>query len=309
MESKKENSPDVNINWYPGHMAKNRRQIQEDLNIIDIIVEIVDARIPLSSQNPDVKEYSRKVKRIIVLNKADVADERETDKWVKFYKEKGIKAIPVEATTGKGMSNVTSAITEVYSEISQKYIEKGRTGHKIRVMILGIPNVGKSTFINKFSGKASTIVGNRPGLTRKKQWIQVNDKIEIMDTPGMLWPKLNDQEVTLHLAFMNSIGSAAVDKVEVAYYLLKYLIENYQENLEKRYDIQINDIINQETPEDDDYYGYEQTDSTMQVLEAIARKRGAILSGGRINEQKVADIILGEFQTGKIGRITIEKVK
>ena len=298
----------ININWYPGHMAKTRRQIQEDLNIIDIIVEIVDARIPLSSQNPDVKEYSRKVKRIIVLNKADVADERETDKWVKFYKEKGIKAIPVEATTGRGMSNVTSAITEVYSEISQKYIEKGRTGHKIRVMILGIPNVGKSTFINKFSGKASTIVGNRPGLTRKKQWIQVNDKIEIMDTPGMLWPKLNDQEVTLHLAFMNSIGSAAVDKVEVAYYLLKYLIENYQENLEKRYDIQINDIISQEAQEDD-YYGYEQTDSTMQVLEAIARKRGAILSGGRINEQKVADIILGELQTGKIGRITMEKVK
>ena len=227
----------ININWYPGHMAKTRRQIQEDLNIIDIIVEIVDARIPLSSQNPDVKEYSRKVKRIIVLNKADVADERETDKWVKFYKEKGIKAIPVEATTGRGMSNVTSAITEVYSEISQKYIEKGRTGHKIRV-----------------------------------------------------------------------IGSAAVDKVEVVYYLLKYLIENYQENIEKRYDIQINDIISQKTQEDD-YYGYEQTDSTMQVLEAIARKRGAILSGGRINEQKVADIILGEFQTGKIGRITIEKVK
>ena len=297
----------ININWYPGHMAKTKRQIQEDLNLIDIIVEIVDSRIPLSSQNPDVKEYSKKVKRIIVLNKSDVADEKETEKWINYYKEKGIKAIPVESTSGKGMNNVTSAITETYGEISKKYIEKGRIGHKIRVMILGIPNVGKSTFINKFSGKSSTQVGNRPGLTRKKQWIQVNEKIEIMDTPGMLWPKLNDQKVTLHLAFINSIGSAAIDKIDVAYYLLKYLIENYKTNIEKRYDIRIDEIINEKN-EDDEYIGYEQ-DSTNQVIEAIARKRGAILSGGRINEQKIADIILGEFQTGKLGKITIEKVE
>ena len=297
----------ININWYPGHMAKTKRQIQEDLNLIDIIVEIVDSRIPLSSQNPDVKEYSKKVKRIIVLNKSDVADEKETEKWINYYKEKGIKAIPVESTSGKGMNNVTSAITETYGEIRKKYIEKGRIGHKIRVMILGIPNVGKSTFINKFSGKSSTQVGNRPGLTRKKQWIQVNEKIEIMDTPGMLWPKLNDQKVTLHLAFINSIGSAAIDKIDVAYYLLKYLIENYKTNIEKRYDIKIDEIINEKN-EDDEYIGYEQ-DSTNQVIEAIARKRGAILSGGRINEQKIADIILGEFQTGKLGKITIEKVE
>ncbi len=278
----------VNINWYPGHMAKTKKQLIEDLKLIDIVVEVIDARIPEASINPDIQEYIKEKTKIIVLNKADLADENITQKWIQMYKAQGINAIAVEANSGKNMQAVVNKIKEEYQKIKEKYIQKGRIGKAIRVMVIGIPNVGKSTFINSLAKRSTTKVGNKPGVTKQKQWIKIDNNIEIMDTPGMLWPRLDNKEYAMHLAFCGTIGESAIDNEEIAYYLLEYLLNNYPQTIEERYNI---DTKNKET---------------MEILEEIARKRGAIISGGNINMQKISDIILNEFRSGKLGRITIE---
>lgn len=283
----------TNINWYPGHMAKTKKQIIEDLKLIDIVVEILDARIPLASQNPDIEYCIKNKKKIIVLNKADLADNNITNKWVEYYKKQGIKAIAVEANTSKGIKNVIEALKLEYSEIKEKYAQKGRIGKSIRVMVVGIPNVGKSTFINSIAKRNTAKVGNKPGVTKQKQWIKLTNEIELMDTPGMLWPKLEDQELAMHLAFVGTIGENSIDKEEIAFYLLEYLIKNYPERIKERFNVELKDENN--SPKE-----------TIEVLEDIARKRGAIISGGNINMQKVSDVILNEFQSGKLGRLTIE---
>ena len=278
----------VNINWYPGHMAKTKKQLIEDLKLIDIVVEVIDARIPEASINPDIQEYIKEKTKIIVLNKADLADENITQKWIQMYKAQGINAIAVEANSGKNMQAVVNKIKEEYQKIKEKYIQKGRIGKAIRVMVIGIPNVGKSTFINSLAKRSTTKVGNKPGVTKQKQWIKIDNNIEIMDTPGMLWPRLDNKEYAMHLAFCGTIGESAIDNEEIAYYLLEYLLNNYPQTIEERYNI---DTKNKET---------------MEILEEIARKRGAIISGGNINMPKISDIILNEFRSGKLGRITIE---
>ena len=278
----------VNINWYPGHMAKTKKQLIEDLKLIDIVVEVIDARIPEASINPDIQEYIKEKTKIIVLNKADLADENITQKWIQIYKEQGINAIAVEANSGKNMQAVVNKIKEEYQKIKEKYIQKGRIGKAIRVMVIGIPNVGKSTFINSLAKRSTAKVGNKPGVTKQKQWIKIDNNIEIMDTPGMLWSRLDNKEYAMHLAFCGTIGESAIDNEEIAYYLLEYLLNNYPQTIEERYNI---DTKNKET---------------MEILEEIARKRGAIISGGNINMQKISDIILNEFRSGKLGRITIE---
>ncbi len=278
----------VNINWYPGHMAKTKKQLIEDLKLIDIVVEVIDARIPEASINPDIQEYIKEKTKIIVLNKADLADENITQKWIQMYKAQGINAIAVEANSGKNMQAVVNKIKEEYQKIKEKYIQKGRIGKAIRVMVIGIPNVGKSTFINSLAKRSTAKVGNKPGVTKQKQWIKIDNNIEIMDTPGMLWPRLDNKEYAMHLAFCGTIGESAIDNEEIAYYLLEYLLNNYPQTIEERYNI---DTKNKET---------------MEILEEIARKRGAIISGGNINMQKISDIILNEFRSGKLGRITIE---
>ncbi len=284
----------TNINWYPGHMAKTKKQIIEDLKLIDIIIEVLDARVPKASKNPDIEQYIQNKKKIVILNKADLADENVTKMWINYYKSKDIIAIPMEANSGKGINNVISEIKRQYQDIQEKYAQKGRIGRSTRVMILGIPNVGKSTFINSLAKKSIAKVANRPGVTTQKQWIKIDQNIELMDTPGMLWPRMNDNEATMHLAFVNTIGSAAVDKDEVSFYLLKFLVENYKVNIEERYDISINkDKFNNE--------------DILKINDEIANKRGAILPGGKINFQKLSDIILTDFQSGKIGKISIEK--
>lgn len=288
-KEKNENSyHKINLNWYPGHMAKTKKQIIEDLKLIDIVIEILDARAPLASQNPDLENCIKDKKKIIVLNKADLADNNITKNWVEFYENKGIKAIAVESNNSKGIKDVIDSIKLEYETIKEKYSKKGRIGKAIRVMVVGIPNVGKSTFINSIAKRNTAKVGNKPGVTKQKQWIKITNEIELMDTPGMLWPKLDDKDLAMHLAFVGTIGDNAIDKEEMAYYLLEYLIKNYSERIEERFNIELEEK------------------ETMEVLESIARKRGAIISGGNINMQKISDIILNEFQNGKLGRITIE---
>ena len=281
-------SDNLNINWYPGHMAKTKKQLIEDLKLIDIVVEVVDARIPLASINPDIQEYIKEKTKIVVLNKADLADENETKNWVKKYNSQGITAVEVEASNGKNIQSVVNKIKVEYEKIKEKYIQKGRIGKSIRVMVIGLPNVGKSTFINSLAKRNTAKVGNKPGVTKQKQWIKIDNNIEIMDTPGMLWPRLDNQEYAMHLAFCGTIGENSIDNEEIAYYLLEYLIKNYPNRIEERYNIKI------------------ENKETIEILEEIARKRGAIVSGGNINMQKISDIILNEFRSGKLGRITIE---
>ena len=289
-------------------MKKTKEQIIEDLKLIDIVIEILDARVPLASQNPDIEDAIKNKKKIIVLNKADLADNNATNKWIEYYRKEGIKAVAVEANTSKGIKDVIEAIKEKYSEIKEKYAQKGRIGKAIRVMVVGIPNVGKSTFINSIAKRNTAKVGNKPGVTKQKQWIKVTNDIELMDTPGMLWPKFKDNEQGVHLAFVGTIGDNAIDKEEIAYYLLDYLIKNYPQKLVERFNVEVHKTGN-ELDVDTSISNEEikkETKETMEVLEEIARKRGALLSGGNINMQKISDIILNEFQSGKLGRITIE---
>lgn len=293
----------VVINWYPGHMAKTKKQIIQDLKLIDVIVEILDARIPLSSQNPDVKAYTKNKKKVVVLNKADLADEKETNNWIKYFEKNNITAVATESNSGKGIHDVIRAIKSVTQEEQEKFTNKGRIGKSIRVMILGIPNVGKSSFINRITKKVSAQVGNKPGVTRQKQWIKVEDGIELMDTPGVLWPKFQTEEIGLNLAFTGTIKDDILEKTEIAFQLMKYLINNYAQNVIERFKLDessVKKIMEQDI---------EENDKILEIIDMIAKKRGAILSGARIDYEKISGIILEDFRSGKIGRITIEKAK
>ncbi len=289
------------INWYPGHMAKTKRQIIEDLKLIDVVVEILDARIPVSSQNPDVKGYTKNKKKVVILNKADLADENETKKWVKYFESNGIPAVITDANSGKGINEFTRTVKDVAKDTLEKFADKGRVGKSIRIMILGIPNVGKSSFINRITKKNTAQVGNKPGVTRQKQWIRIEDGIELMDTPGVLWPKFESQEVGLHLAFTGSIKDDILERTEIAYELLRFLVKEYLPNVIERYRLdenRVNEILNSDE---------EENMKIVAIMDDIAKKRGAILSGGRIDYEKVSGILLDEFRSGKIGKITVEK--
>lgn len=301
LNNNKETNIQTNINWYPGHMAKTKRQILEDLKLIDIVIEILDARIPLSSQNPDVREYAKNKKKIVILNKSDLADEVQTANWVKYFKSQEISVVVTDANVGNGINNVIKEIHKISEEDKEKFASKGRIGKSVRVMIVGIPNVGKSSFINRITKKAITQVGNRPGVTRQKQWIRIAEGIELMDTPGVLWPKFESQEVGLNLAFTGTIKDDILEKTEIAFELLKFLITNYENNIIERYKIEkeLVDEINKK-----DIF---ENDKILEIMELIAKKRGTILSGGRIDYEKISGIILDEFRSGKLGKITIEK--
>ena len=299
--TQKENSK-TNINWYPGHMAKTKRQIMEDVRLVDIVIELLDARIPISSQNPDIAEITKNKKKIIVLNKCDLADEKQNKRWVEYFKEKNILAVLTDSNSGKGIEECVRKIEKIMEEDLKGQAEKGRIGRKIKAMVLGIPNVGKSSFINRISKKTSAGVGNKPGVTKQKQWIHINEKIELLDTPGVLWPKFESEEVALHLAFTGTIKEDILQRTEIAYYLVKFLIENYPKQLCERYKLTEEyiheQLENEERPENENIY---------EIFLAIGKKRGCIISGGNIDEEKTARIILDEFKNGKIGRITLEK--
>ena len=294
------NENKTNINWYPGHMLKTKKQIIEDLKLIDVVIEILDARIPLSSQNPDIGKIINNKKKIVLLNKSDLADEKETSRWINFFKNNGLNALATNSNIGKGTKEVLKQVENLMEEEMKKAAAKGRTNKNIRIMIIGIPNVGKSSLINRLVNKKTAEVGNKPGVTKQKQWVRIGKNIELLDTPGVLWPKFEDEQVALNLAYVGSIKDELIPKTEIAYKLLELLFSNYKNELEAKYKLteeDLSSIINSV-----------ENDKILALMNLIAKKRGALISGGETDYEKVAGIILTDFRTGKIGQITLEKV-
>ncbi len=296
-EKKKDDSPksfpSVGINWYPGHMAKARREIEETIKLVDVVIEIVDARIPKSSRNPVLNEIISGKPRVIVLNKADLANRNETKKWIEHFKKYNQVAIEVNSNQGIGVKDVVNATYDFMSEMLKKKEEKGQVGASVKAMIVGIPNVGKSTFINKIAGKSTAATGNKPGVTKKNQWVRLNDKIQLLDTPGVLWPKFEDEITARHLAYIGTIKDTILDVEELALHLIEELLVCDKEKLFERY--KISDDFEYEMP--------------VEVMEEIGRKRGCLVRGGEVDYTKVANILLDEFRCGKIGNITLECAK
>ena len=271
-------------------MAKTKRLIREKLKLIDIVVELADARLPMSSRNPDIDTLCANKPRIIALNKSDMADDAVTKEWVSWYQKQGIRVVPICSITGMGLNKLKEEITLQLKEKKQRDDARGMTGRTIKMMVVGIPNVGKSAFVNKIAGRASTMTGDRPGVTRTTQWIRIPGGYELLDTPGVLWPKFDDKKIAFNLAFTGAIKDEIMDVEQIAMKLCVFLRENYKAELCQRYKLE--DI--------DDLEEHE-------LLEMIARKRGCILSGGEVDTHRVAGIILDEFRGVKIGRISLER--
>lgn len=277
----------MNLQWYPGHMTKAKRQMQEDLKLIDLIIELVDARIPLSSRNPDIDELGKNKSRLILLNKSDLADEKYNEEWTKYFQQKGFFVLKVNARSGAGLKAIQGVITEACKEKIERDRRRGIKNRPIRAMVVGIPNVGKSTFINSYAGKACTKTGNKPGVTKGKQWIRLNKSLELLDTPGILWPKFEDQEVGKRLAYIGSIKDEIFNLEELSLLLLEYIRENYPGMLTAR-------------------YGISEEGTPLSMLEGIAENRKCLVRGQALDYAKAAGILMEEFRNGKLGRITLE---
>ena len=280
----------MNYQWYPGHMTKAKRMMQENIKLIDLVIEVTDARIPLSSRNPDIDELGKNKARLILLNKADLADDSRTEQWMEYFRSKGYYAVKINARSGAGMKGILPVIMESCKEKIERDRRRGILNRPVRAMVVGIPNVGKSTFINSFAGKACTKTGNKPGVTKGKQWIRINKNVELLDTPGILWPKFEDQEVGAKLAMVGSIKDEILNLEELSLELLAYLHREYEGILEQRYQIT-------------------ESENNITVLEEIARNRKCIQKGQELDYTKAANILLEEFRNGKIGRITLEKAE
>ena len=302
MEDKKEKLPSTNINWFPGHMAKTRRQIESDIKLVDIVIELLDARIPMSSQNPDIKMITKNKKRIIILNKADLAEERENDRWINYFKNSGITALLCDSKSGRGVDKVESTIQLLMKDEKEKAIQKGRTGKIIRALIVGIPNVGKSSFINRISKRVNAEVGNKPGVTKQKQWIRLENNIDLLDTPGVLWPKLEQETTSLNLAYTGTIKSEVIEETEVAYNLMKRLLNDYKKNVVETYKLE-NNIVEEILSNT----GLEENERVVEVMNLIGKARGTIIKGGNVDFDRVSKLILDDFKNGKLGKITLEK--
>ena len=278
----------MHFQWYPGHMTKARRMMQENIKLINLIIELVDARVPLSSRNPDIDELGKNKARLILLNKADLAEERMNDEWVEYFKEKGYSAVKVNSKKGGGIKSIQSVIQEACKEKTERDRKRGILNRPVRAMVVGIPNVGKSTFINALAGKACAKTGNKPGVTKGKQWIRLNKNVELLDTPGILWPKFEDQQVGLKLAFIGSIKDEILQTEELAAELVRFLKREYPGVLEEKYDI----------PEADDVY---------ECIRNIAESRHCLVRGSELDTEKAAAILLDDFRGGRLGRITLER--
>lgn len=277
----------MNVQWYPGHMTKAKRMMQEDIKLIDLIVELVDARIPLSSRNPDIDELGKNKSRLILLNKSDLADEKGNSQWEAYFKAQGFHVHKINARSGAGVKAINGLIQVACKEKIERDRRRGIKNRPVRAMVVGIPNVGKSTFINTFAGKACTKTGNKPCVTKGKQWIRLNKNVELLDTPGILWPKFEDQEVGVRLAVIGSIKDDILNLDELSLSLIHYLREAYPGVLAERYQL-------------------EEKGSDVEVLEQVAKNRNCLLRGQELDYSKAAGILLDEFRSGKIGRITLE---
>ena len=286
----------MNIQWYPGHMTKTRRMIAEQLKNVDAVCEILDARIPISSRNPDVDELTAGKPRLVVLNRVDQADRSSTDRWAAYFRNKGCAVLESDAKSGQGTARFAGAVRELLAEKIRAYEEKGQN-RVLRVMILGIPNVGKSTFINRVAGRKTAKTEDRPGVTRSKQWVPIDRNLELLDTPGILWPKFEDQSVGLNLAYTGAVKDDILDTETLGCHLMAYLGDQYPEALSTAY--KLPDIPEREAEENDIAWGY-------RLLEAAGRKRGFLISGGEVDTERTAKILLDEFRGGKLGRFTLE---
>ena len=287
----------MNIQWYPGHMTKTRRMIADQIKNVDAVCEILDARIPISSRNPDVDELTAGKPRLVVLNRVDQADPEATKKWAAYFRSKGYAVLESDAKDGMGTTKFAGAIRELLTDKLRAYAEKGMVGRVVRVMILGIPNVGKSTFINKVAGRKTAKTEDRPGVTRSKQWVPIDRGLELLDTPGILWPKFEDQSVGLNLAFTGAVKDDILDIETLGCHLMVYLAEQYPDALKAAY--KLSALPAREEEENDVAYGYH-------LLQVAGKKRGFLISGGEVDTERMAKILLDEFRGSKLGRFTLE---
>ena len=279
----------MDYHWYPGHMTKAVRQMKEDIKLIDLVIELLDARIPLSSRNPDIDDLGKNKARLVLLNKSDLADETDNNKWIQYFKDKGIIALKINSKNKQGIKEINNAVQIACKEKIERDKKRGIINRPVRAMVVGIPNVGKSTFINAYAGRAAAKTGNKPGVTKGKQWIKLNKNLELLDTPGILWPKFDNQTIGMHLAFIGSMNDNVLDVTELAYQLVKLLATTYPKVVVERYKIE----------------GHE---DPLQVMYQVAEVRGCKLKGNQPDLEKTSKIIMDDFRAGKLGRITLDKL-
>ena len=277
----------MNVQWYPGHMTKAKRMMQEDIKLIDLVIELVDARLPLSSRNPNIDELGKNKARLILLNKSDLADDLYNEQWMKWFLKQGYFVVKVNSRSRSGIKEIDNVVNQACKEKIERDKKRGILNRPVRAMVVGIPNVGKSTFINAYAKKACAKTGNRPGVTKGKQWIKLSKTLELLDTPGILWPKFEDQSVGLKLALVGSIKDEILNTTELAIELIRFLYKQYPGTLNRR-------------------YGIEEQEDVVKMLDGIAEKRLCVLKGGILDTDKAAMILLDEFRNGKLGKITLE---
>ena len=280
--------PSTSINWYPGHMAKTKREISEKINLIDIVLEVIDARIPMSSKNKEIDTLTKNKPKILIMTKKDLCDENMTNQWVRYYEKAGYQVLLIDLLHDKNLNSIFNQINQLALEINQKRQAKGLKPRRIRILILGIPNVGKSTLINRLVGKKATNVGNKPGVTKNLEWIRINKDLELLDTPGILWPKLEGENIALNLAAMTAIKEEILNKEQVAFYILETLKKYYPTSLEKRYQLDSHKEV-------------------MDIFQQIGKKIGA-LSKGEVDYEKVASVILKDLREGNFGQVTFDQM-
>lgn len=279
----------MDYQWYPGHMTKAKRQMQEDIKLIDLVIELVDARVPLSSRNPDIDDLGKNKARLILLNKSDLADDAQNEKWIEYFKAKGYHALKINSKNKSGIKEINNIVNEACKEKIERDRKRGIKNRPVRAMVVGIPNVGKSTFINAYAGRNCAKTGNKPGVTKGKQWIKLSKTLELLDTPGILWPKFEDQAIGLKLALIGSINDNILDVSDMAYEFVKILNNSYENAIPNR-------------------FGVEKNDDPLKMLEGIAEVRGCKLKGNVLDLEKASSILLEEFRSGKLGKITLDRL-
>lgn len=278
----------MQVQWYPGHMTKAKRIMLEDIKLIDLVIELIDSRVPLSSRNPDIDEIAKGKSRLVLLNKSDLADPCKNEEWIDYFNKKDMIALLVDSKSRNGFSPINKSIEEACKAKIERNRQRGIINRPVRAMVVGIPNVGKSTFINSMCKKASAKTGNKPGVTKGKQWINLNKNVELLDTPGILWPRFDDEKTGMHLAFIGSINDEIIDETQLAMELMEYLVKLYPGALYKRYEV-------------------DEGQKTDVILNDIALKRGCLKKGNEPDYSKAANIILDDFRSGRLGRITLEE--